>query len=58
MVKKIDFLPFMQNSFIQAIPNNKLSEFIVPTECKGDDGEIPEIESLLFEKNKIKLSFI
>ena len=49
---QIDLNPLMKNSFIKNTPNNKLSDFIIPIECKGDDGEIPEIEQIFFEKTK------
>lgn len=30
---------------------NKLQRFIVPSECRGDEGEIPEIEYFKNERN-------
>lgn len=50
---------FLKESFLKNTPNNnKINDFIIPIECKGDDGEIPEIEPILFEKNKQKFSTI
>lgn len=43
---------FLKKSFIGNTPCNKVSDFIIPIECKGDDGEIPDIEPILFEKKK------
>lgn len=43
---------FLKKSFIGNTPCNKVSDFIIPIECKGDDGEIPDIEPIFFEKKK------
>ncbi len=50
--QQFELNPLMKISFIKNTPNNKLSDFIIPIECKGDDGEIPEIEQIFFEKTK------
>lgn len=52
-MRKFDFAPTLKTSFIHNTPNNnKLSDFVIPIECKGDDGEIPDIEPIYFEKKK------
>jgi len=51
-MRKFDFTPTLKTSFIHNTPNNKLSDFIIPIECKGDDGEIPDVEPIFFEKKK------
>ena len=33
---------------------NKLQRFIVPSECRGDEGEIPEMEYFKNERNFLK----
>ena len=54
--QQFKFNPILKTNFLRNTPNNKLSDFIIPIECKGDDGEIPDIEPLYFEKNKITLT--
>lgn len=47
--------------YVSTPSTNKLQRFIVPSECRGDEGEIPEMEYFKSDRNfqkEVKQKFL